>query len=141
MDPEKRGYLPVDVQEGRLRALPRREALDVARDQPVEERRAILPGDLDLPALGPVDHSHPLADRLVLGGHVPVVLRDQDSGSVGEARAEALVRVVKGHSLAHRSLTTAPRLYGPRASAAGRPPGPARVGSRWCGLCRAAGSI
>ena len=70
VDREKRGDLPVDIQQGRLGALPGCETLDVARDEPVEERRTVLPGDLDLPALGPVDQSRALAHRLVLAVRV-----------------------------------------------------------------------
>ena len=93
----------------------------------MEERRAVLPGHLDLPALGAVDQAGPLAHGLVLGGRVAVAHRNA-AGRRPRRSARRGARGRRGEGVA-RSWSARPvRLHytGPRSLAPGadavRPP-------------------
>src|SRR5581483_5637166 len=90
--------------------LPRRERADVVREHPVEERRAVTPGGLELSPLGAIDHADASAHGGVLRRDVAVADGHGPPLHVAQLGAEALMLGVQDEGL-HHGILRSPALY------------------------------
>ena len=101
VDVEQGEHLAVGLEEGGSGSLPGPQALDLVRQHGVQERLPVAAGDRHLAHERPVDHSHPLPHRAVLGDGASVVAREDPAPDLLHRRAVSAVHLVQRQSVRH----------------------------------------